>query len=110
MKDRLKVLVIFVLQTILFYLIPFIFGKRHPIRIIVSLLIGTFSLSIMNGMQESKTKYLYPIMTAIVFGPSVFIFYSPTSLIQGVWYLVVSTAGMLLGSGIKYIYNKMKEK
>ena len=108
MKERLKVFIVLILQTILFYSVPPIFGRRHPIRIIVSLLVGTFSLSFIDGLQDSKTKYLYPIAIAILFVPSVFVFYNATALIHAIWYLVVSTAGMLMGSGAKFIYNKVR--
>ena len=48
-------------------------------------------------------KYTYPILTAIIFIPSVFIYYNDSALIHTIWYLIDSIIGLLIG----VLINKM---
>lgn len=41
--------------------------------------------------------YLYPVIIAVLFVPSVFIYYNESALIYSVWYLVVSSIGLTMG-------------
>ena len=58
----------------------------------------------MNGGVLIMKKYLkeilillIPIIIAITFVPSVFIYYNETALIHSLWYLAVSSFGLIIG-------------
>ena len=76
--------------------------------LVVLLLIITFVLSIIIGsISNSKVKYLYPVIIAILFIPTIFIYYNDSALIHSVWYLVDSTLGLLIGIVINIIIKKV---
>ena len=52
-------------------------------------------------VSKENLKYTYPIITALLFIPSVFSYYNETAFIHSIWYLVISTLGVLLGSALK---------
>ena len=58
---------------------------------------------IIASISKQKTKYLYPIVVAILFIPSVFIYYNESALIHSIWYLVDAAIGIVIGS----IINKL---
>ena len=63
------------------------------------IILATLLLSITIGStSKEKVKYLYPIIVAILFIPSIFIYYNESALIHSIWYLVVSSIGLLVGT------------
>lgn len=54
-------------------------------------------------LVANKVKLLYPIVIAILFIPSVFIYYNESALIHAVWYLVISTVGLAISSFIRWL-------
>ena len=66
---------------------------------VLSMILANLLLSIIIGsISKEKIKYLYPIIVAILFIPSVFIYYNESALIHSIWYLVVSSIGLLVGT------------
>jgi len=64
-------------------------------------------LSIILGcISKEKIKYLYSIVIAILFIPSVFIYYNESALIHSIWYLVISSIGLLVGTIIYKLTHK----
>ena len=61
----------------------------------------------MGSLSKEKIKYLYPIVIAVLFIPSVFIYYNESALIHSLWYLVISIIGLLIGTIISKIKNKL---
>jgi len=51
---------------------------------------------------------VYPVITAIVFVPSVFIYYNETAMIHSMWYLVVSSIGMIIGTILRKLIFRNK--
>ena len=90
MKRYLKEIIILLLQLFVFYIFPLFAGPTDVIGMVVFIIFVTLLLSVVIGLiSDKKMKYLYPIITAILFVPSVFIYYNETALIHSVWYLVV---------------------
>ena len=106
MKKYLKEIIILLLQLFVFYIFPLFAGPTDVIGMVVLIIVATLLFSAVIGfLSDKKMKYLYPIITAILFVPSVFIYYNETALIHSVWYLVVSSVGMLIGAILhKLIY------
>ena len=75
---------------------------------VLLIILSTLVLSIMMGsISKEKIKYLYPIIIAIVFIPSVFIHYNESALVHAWWYLVISSVGVIVGTVIyKLIHRK----
>ncbi len=104
MKRYLKEAIILILQLIMFYLFPLFAGPTDAIGMVVLIILSTFVLSLVLGsISQNKVKFLYPIITAIVFIPSVFIYYNESALIHSVWYLVISLLGLVSGALTRFI-------
>ena len=104
MKKYLKEIIILVIQLIMFYLFPLTAGPTDMMGLVLILLFTTLLLSgIITIISNNKIKYLYPIIVAIIFIPSVFIYYNESALIHSIWYLVVSIIGTIIGIIINLI-------
>ena len=104
MKRFFKEIIILVIQLFMFYIFPLFAGPTDAMGMVVIILFATFMLSIIiASISKEKIKYLYPIVVAIVFIPSVFIYYNESALIHSIWYLVDAAIGIVIGS----IINKL---
>lgn len=109
MKRYLKEIIILLLQLFMFYIFPLFAGPTDVIGMVVLIIVATLLFSAVIGfLSDKKMKYLYPIITAILFVPSVFIYYNETALIHSVWYLVVSSVGMLIGAILRKLIYRNK--
>lgn len=104
MKRYLKEIIILIIQLIMFYLFPLTAGPTDVMGMIIILIMSVFILSIIIGaLSKEKIKYLYPIIVAILFIPSIFIYYNESALIHAIWYLIISFIGLLIGVIFKKI-------
>ena len=111
MKKHIKEIVVILLQMFIFYLLPMCIGNIGALGMVFLLLITTFILSIIIGaISKNKIKYLYPIVISILFIPSIFIYYNESAFVHSLWYLVVSSIGLFIGTVIYKISNIKKEK
>lgn len=110
MRLYIKEIIVMVLQLFMFYVFPLFAGPTDAIGMVVMIILATFLFSIVLGLiSDKKMKYVYPVITAIVFVPSVFIYYNETAMIHSMWYLVVSSVGMIIGSVLRQlIFRKSK--
>lgn len=109
MKRCLKEIIILLLQLFMFYIFPLFAGPTDAMGMVVLIILATLLLSAVIGLiSDKKMKYLYPIITAILFVPSVFIYYNETALIHSVWYLVVSSVGMIIGAILRKLIYRNK--
>lgn len=107
MKKYLKEIIIILIQLIVFYVYPCYAIKIDPMGMVIIIILATFILSMVIGcISKEKVKYIYPIATSILFIPSVFIHYNESALIHSVWYLGVSSIGLLIGSVIYKLTSK----
>ena len=106
MKKYLKELIILVLQLFMFYIFPLFAGPTDAMGMVFLIWLSTIILGIMLTIISNKRiKYLYPLIIAILFIPSVFIYYNESALVHSLWYLVSSCIGILLGKVILIINN-----
>ena len=102
MKRYLKEIIILIIQLIMFYLFPLTAGPPDVMGMIIILIMSVFILSIIIGaLSKEKIKYLYPLIVAILFIPSIFIYYNESALIHALWYLIISCIGLLIGVILK---------
>ncbi len=109
MKKYIKELIIWFIQLFMFYIFPFFGGPTDAMGVVVVIIAATFALSlIMGAFSENKIKYLYPVGAAVVFIPTVMLHYNGSALIHALWYLVISAAGVAVGSLINLAVKKIK--
>lgn len=102
MKKYLKEIIILFIQLFMFYVFPLFAGPTDAMGMVFLILLATIFLSLIIGsLSNKKIKYLYPMVVAILFIPSIPIYYNESALVHSVWYLVVSSVGLLIGAIIK---------
>ena len=105
-----KEIVILFIQLFMFYIFPMFMFLYEPIGTVMMIVLITFILSIIiTIISKNKIKYSYPIIIAILFIPSVFIYYNESALVHSLWYLVVSATGLLIGAITNLIIGKIKK-
>lgn len=108
MKKYFKEILILLLQLFMFYIFPLFAGPTDIMGMVVLIILLTFILSIiLISISKEKIKYLYPFVVALLFIPSVFIYYNESALIHSIWYLVVSSVGVLVGMIIRIILKRV---
>ena len=99
MKKYVKEIIILLIQLLIFYMLPLFAGPTDAMGMVFLIILSTFVLSTLIGViSNKKVKYLYPVVIAMLFIPSVFIYYNKSAFIHSSWYFVVSTIGMLIGT------------
>ena len=110
MKKYLTEIIILIIQLFFFYIMPLTAGPTDTMGLVVLIILATFILSIILGsVSNNKIKFCYPLVVAIIFIPTVFIYYNESALIHSSWYLVDSIFGMLIGTIINMIIRKVKK-
>lgn len=109
MRLYIKEIIVMLLQLFMFYIFPLFAGPTDAIGMVVLIILATFLFSIVLGLiSDKKMKYVYPVITAILFVPSVFIYYNETAMIHSMWYLVVSGIGMITGAILRKLIFRNK--
>ena len=104
MKNNLKKIIILLIQLFMFYIFPLFAGPTDTMGMVLLILLSTLLLSIIIvTISKEKIKYLYPIIIAVLFIPSVFIYYNESALVHSIWYLVISIIGVIIGIIINVI-------
>lgn len=107
MKKCIKEMVVLLIQLFMFYVFPLFAGPTDAMGMVFMIILATILLSIVLGvLSNKKIKYLYPVVIAVLFIPSVFIYYNESAMIHSVWYLVVSTIGLLFGAIIHILFHE----
>ena len=109
MKRFVKEIIILVIQLFMFYIFPLFAGPTDAMGMVFLIICATLLLSvIMASISKEKIKYLYPIIVSILFIPSIFIYYNETAFVHCLWYFVVSSVGMILGTIVEKTSDKKK--
>ena len=107
MNKYLKEIIIVILQLFMFYISPLFAGPTDTMGMVLLIILATLILAIILGIiSNNKIKYVYPILVAILFIPSIWIYYNESALIHSIWYLIISLVGLLVG----VVINKLKSK
>ena len=109
MRMFIKEIIVMLLQLFMFYVFPLFAGPTDAMGMVVLIILATLLFSIVFGLiSDKKMKYLYPVITAIVFVPSVFIYYNETARIHSIWYLVVSSIVIIIGAILRKLIFRNK--
>lgn len=107
MIKYIKEIIILLIQLFMFYIFPLFRGPTDAMGMVFLIIITTFILSLtITIISKLKIKYIYGIITSIIFIPSVFIYYNESALIHSLWYLIVSYVGIFIGFIINLIFKK----
>ena len=107
MKKYLIEIIILLIQVFMFYIFPLFAGPTDAMGMVLLILLATLLLSLtITIISKEKIKYLYPIVAAITFIPSVFIYYNKSALIHSLWYFVTSLIGTIAGVIINKVFSK----
>lgn len=91
----------------MFYVFPLAAGPTDAMGMVFLIIVATFVLGMIMGVvSNKKVKYAYPLLISVLFIPSVFIHYNESALIHSVWYLVISSIGLLIGALMRYLFSK----
>lgn len=97
MKKYLKEIIILLIQLFMFYIFPLFAGPTDAMGMVLLIILMTFTLSLIIGiLSNEKMKFLYPLITSLLFIPSVFIYYNESALVHALWYFVISSIGLLI--------------
>ena len=108
MKKYLKEIIVLLIQLFMFYMFPMFAGSTDAMGLVFLIWLSTIILGIIIAIISSnKIKYLYPIIIAIIFIPSVFIYYNESALVHSLWYLISSIVGVLIGTIIYKLGKKI---
>ena len=109
-KKNLYLIISISAQLFFFYIFPLFLISSMPIAMVILIILATFINSIFLGAtSNSKLKFLYPLIVCAVFLPSVYIFYNSSALVHALWYTVISSVGLSIGSLIHFIIKKVAD-
>lgn len=98
MKKHIKEITIFMLQMFMFYVFPLFAGPTDAMGMVLLIWLSTIILSmVMSIVSSQKIKYVYPAIIAILFIPSVLIYYNESALVHSYWYLCSGYIGCVIG-------------
>ena len=104
MKRYKKEIIILILQLFMFYIFPMFAGPTDAMGMVFLIWLSTIILAIIiSVISYRKMKFIYPVVIAILFIPSVFIYYNESALIHSLWYLISSSVGVIIGAIIHAI-------
>lgn len=110
MKTYTKEIIILLLQLLVFYILPLFAGPTDTMGLILLITLLTLIISLIYGfIAEKNIKYLYPVLVAIVFIPTIFIYYNESATIYVVAYLFISEVGLIIGTVIRKILSNLKK-
>lgn len=99
MRKHWKLCGLLVLQLLVFYVLPMLAGPADAIGMVLLIALLTFLLALLMGViSTSWRRFLYPMLVAGVFVPSVYLFYNESALVHAVWYMVIALAGVSAGA------------
>ena len=101
MKKYWKELPIAAAQVVLFYILPLFAGPTDAMGMVVLILLGTFALGLVLGLvSRSDLKWAFPAFAAVLFLPTIPLYYNFSAMIHALWYLVDGALGLALGSAL----------
>ena len=87
------------LQAAAFFLLPLLFGALTPIGTVLLLVVLTALVALTVGMASDKRlRFLFPLAVALLFLPSVPVYYNPSAFVHAAWYFAVALFALMVGA------------
>lgn len=110
MKRYVKEIVILALQLVMFYIFPLTCGPTDAMGMVFLILLATLVLGVvMGGISDKIVKFSYPGIVALLFVPSIPIYYNSSAAVHALWYLVASAIGLFPAALIRFLIFKIRE-
>lgn len=101
---------LFIIQLLMFYLLPLLGAIVNEMIIMFAQISVTFLLSMLIGaMSDSRVKYVLPVLTTLIYIPSSYIYFSYNKVTCILLYLIFSCIGLLVGLITAKIINVISE-
>lgn len=111
MKKYLREIIILALQLFMFYIFPLFAGPTDAMGMVLLIIMATAVLSaVLGGISGTHVKFFYPAITAVLFIPSVFIYYNGSAMVHALWYLVISAVGVGISSLVRGLVVLIKKR
>ena len=111
MKKHVKELVFLGLHLLLFYVYPAYAIPIDPMGAVLIMVFLVFVMGLVLGiLSRSSLKWVCPAVYAVLFLPTVPIYYNSSALVHALWYLVMALSGLVIGSGIAALVRKLRKK
>ena len=105
MKKNWKESIALLVQLCMFYIFPLFAGPTDAMGMVSLILCSAVLLGFLLGVFASGWKrFLYPVVIALLFIPSVPIYYNESALVHALWYLVASAIGLAVGASIRFLF------
>lgn len=99
MKKYGKEMAVLTAQLLVFYAFPLTAGSGSALGMVLLMLAAALVLGgIMGLVSGRKIKYAYPLVAAVLFIPSVFIYYNESAWVHSIWYFVMAFVGLAVGA------------
>ena len=95
LNNKNSLLIYSLALTVVFYLLPLLFKGNIAFLFVVNP-IAVLICSIIYGKND-KFNFIIVIITALLFLPSIYIFYNDSAWIYAVFYAIVSAIGCYIG-------------
>ena len=105
MKRHTREWIIVILQGAMFWIGPCLAGPTEVMAIVLLMLLGTVALAFALGLIcGDRRKYMYPIVPALLFLPTVPVYYNESALVHALWHMAAAAAGLMVGSGVRAVW------
>lgn len=104
MKKYWKEALALALQLYMFYIFPLFCGPTDAMGMVLLIFCTAFLFGAFLGAASgNKLKYAWPLAVALLFLPSIPIWYNSSALIHSVWHMVSSAIGLALGCLVRFL-------
>jgi len=109
MKKIIKMSPYLIINFFVFYLSPLLIRDTGGgmFVLLMEIPVLCFIISLVYGIKN-RFDFWYPLLTTLLFLPTIFIFYNESALIYVVWYGMDAVIGSLLGGTIVKLIFKEK--
>jgi len=92
-------------------MLPLFAGPTDAMGMVVLIILGTFLLALVMGtICPPSVKWAFPAAAALLFIPSIPLYYNFSAMVHAVWYFVVAAAGLAVGSSLRWIAGKLRRR
>jgi len=99
------------LQLAMFYLFPLTCGPTDAMGMVFLILLSVFFFAVIIGAgSRSPYKFAWPFAVALLFLPSVPIYYNSSALVHSLWYFVISEVGLCISSFLRWAFRRMFQR
>ncbi len=111
MKNYLKEIICLLISAGVLYIFPAFLHLTDPIGVFVYMFICIFGVSLVLGIiSDDIVKFAFPLGISVLYFPTIDIFYNHTASAFLGYFFVISLFGVALGGGIRWLYQKFKQK